>query len=105
MDENGYNKSMRLKTHNIFTIGVLTFIGSSFTSPYIALFIAVTLSFAGNNSIDSLGHGINVRTGKPAGNARTHTLFRGTFVGFIPALIVFAVIHFLIIAKVSLFHR
>ena len=102
---------MKLKTHNIFTIGILTAIGSFFTNPITSLISASLLSLIANQIIDTFGHKrvyknkilglslkrINRRKRKNNNDddsylvrtPLTHTLIRSIFWGMIPAVILF----------------
>ena len=79
---------MKLKTHNIFTIGILTAIGSLFTNPVTSLISASILSLTINQIIDSLGHKINAR-GYHARTPLTHTIVRSVLWGLIPTVVLF----------------
>ena len=102
---------MKLKTHNIFTTGILTVIGSFFTNPLTSLISASLLSLMVNQIIDTLGHKRVYKSkisGLPlkriGGRKRkkdnddgsylvrtplTHTITRSVFWGLIPAVILF----------------
>ncbi len=79
---------MKLKTHNIFTIGILTALGSIFTNPIASLISASLLSLIANQIIDTLGHKTNAQ-GYPVRTPLTHTITRSVFWGLIPAVILF----------------
>ena len=80
---------MKLKTHNLFSAGILTAIGIIFTSPVNAVISASIMSVSGNTIIDSFGHRINGK-GIPVRTYKTHSLLRSVIYGFMPALIMFA---------------
>ena len=97
---------MLLKTHDIFTAGVLSLAGSFFIkNPVFNISTAFILSLVGNHAIDMLGHEKQIieRPAKtqgffkrkkeieilPVRTYRTHSFLRGTVYGFVPALILY----------------
>jgi hypothetical protein len=81
---------LKLKTHNAFSIGILTVIGSFFTSPLLSLISASLLALMANQIIDMLGHSKNAK-GYIVRTPLTHTMFRSILWGLIPAAILFLV--------------
>ncbi len=79
---------MKLKTHNIFTIGILTAVGSFFTNPVASLISADILSLTANQIIDSLGHKANAQ-GYLVRTPFTHTIVRSVLWSLIPAVVLF----------------
>ncbi|MCY0859563.1 MAG: DUF1286 domain-containing protein [Sulfolobaceae archaeon] len=77
---------MRLSTHYIFSIGLLTFIFSLFTSFYTSFVLSALISIPANLIIDRLGH--EERFGYVRRTPRTHTFPRSIAWGFIPAILV-----------------
>lgn len=75
---------MKLFTHYVFNIGMLSILLSPWYSPYIDLTVAGFLSVLGNSLIDRLGH--EVRGGYIRRTPLTHTFPRSVFWGAIPAL-------------------
>jgi len=84
---------MKLTTHNIFTIGVLTAIGLTLTSPVNSLITACILSVIGNGVIDKFGHKKN-GMGMPVRTFATHSFLRGTIWGFLPATFLYIAARF-----------
>ena len=94
---------MMTKTHNIFNIGVLTYIGAFFTVPLYSLISAVLISFPLNTIIDKYGHEnkeieIKKKFGpfsfkkkliKPVRTYLTHSPATAFIIGLIPALVLF----------------
>lgn len=85
---------MKIKTHNIFNIGVLTYIGAFFTVPLYSLISAVLISFPANTIIDKYGHEKN-GLGIPVRTYRTHSPIRALFWGMMPAIILFIAVYYL----------
>jgi len=79
---------MKLKTHDIFSAGVLTAIGLILTSPLNSFITACILSFVGNGIIDKFGHKRNAM-GIPVRTYKTHSFLRSIIYGGIPAIILF----------------
>jgi hypothetical protein len=79
---------MKLKTHDIFSAGVLTALGLILTNPVNSLTTACILSFVGNGAIDKFGHKKN-GAGIPIRTYKTHSFIRSVIYGFLPALFVF----------------
>ena len=101
---------MKTKTHNLFSIGVLTAIGYLFTTPVASFISAGILSIIGNTVIDTLGHKKKkvylpednknhsglfsfARKNKkkkevviPVRTYKTHSLLRATIWGLLPAI-------------------
>lgn len=76
---------MKLSTHYVFTLGLLTLISSMFLTFYSALSTSLFLSILGNLIIDRLGHeekGFYIKR-----TPRTHTIPRSIAWGFIPSAI------------------
>ena len=86
---------MKIKTHNIFTIGILTALGSFFTTPVFSFLFASFIAIISNQLIDALGHEKN-KSGVPVRTPLTHTLFRSILWGLIPALIALLFFHILL---------
>ena len=82
---------MKLKTHNLFNIGILTIIGSLFVNPVASLISAGILSITGNTIIDTFGHRNN-GYGKPIRTYKTHSLLRSIIWGGCPAIVLFFVL-------------
>ena len=94
---------MKLKTHNLFSIGVLTAIGSLFINPADSLISAGILSITGNTIIDSFGHKMKVirlpnnkKIKKPIRTYKTHSSLRALIYGFLPAIALFFLAVYLI---------
>ena len=85
---------MKIKTHNIFNIGVLTYAGSFFIIPLYSLISAMLISFPANRIIDKYGHEKN-GLGMPVRTYRTHSPLRALFWGFIPAAVLFMAVYYL----------
>ena len=80
---------MLLKTHDIFTAGVLSLVGSLFIkNPAFDISVAIVLSLVGNHVIDIYGHETG-KDGIPERTYHTHSKLRATIYGFIPAVIVY----------------
>ena len=101
---------MKTKTHNLFSIGVLTAIGYLFTTPVASFISAGILSIIGNTVIDTFGHkkkkvylpednknhsrlfsfGRKNKKKKevviPVRTYKTHSLLRATIWGLLPAI-------------------
>jgi hypothetical protein len=82
---------LKLKTHNSFSIAILTICGVFFTTPLISLISAAIISIIGNQIIDTLGHTKNYR-GIPVRTYKTHSLLRSILYGSIPAVLLFIVV-------------
>lgn len=82
---------MRLRTHYVFTMGVLFPLGVN-VSPLQGIVMAGILSVASNLIIDRLGH--EVRWGYVRRTPMTHTLPRSVMWGFLPALFIFLLLYF-----------
>lgn len=82
---------MKLKTHFVFSIGLLTLASSFFG---FSLIISAIISVLGNTLIDRLGHKeISIRYGKiPVRTPLTHTLPRSVFWGLISSMPVIIVL-------------
>ncbi|MHB8231949.1 MAG: DUF1286 domain-containing protein [bacterium] len=78
---------MKLKTHNLFNIGILTAIGSLFVNPVLSLISAGILSVTGDTIIDFFGHENNY--GVPVRTYKTHSPLRGFIWGALPAALLF----------------
>ena len=87
---------MKIKTHNVFTIGILTALGSFFTTFVFSFLFASFLAIISNQLIDTLGHEKN-KDGYPVRTPLTHTLFHSMLWGSIPALIALLFFHILLI--------
>ena len=87
---------MKAKTHNVFSISVLTAVGSFFINPIASLISAGILAVACNTIIDDFGHRTN-KYGIPVRTYRTHSFLRGTIYGLLPAVVMFSVISYLFI--------
>lgn len=98
---------MKLKTHNLFSAGVLAFAGSRLThSVWWDIVSAFAVAFAANQIIDFYGHekkAITVKRGwgpfahktdviRPVRTYETHSFMRGTVYGFLPALFLYYVL-------------
>ena len=81
---------MKLKTHYIFSTGIITVIDKSFTSFYLAFLIALVISFMGKIIIDKIGHKKRyTKYGKiPIRTPVTHTFSRSIMWGFLASTIV-----------------
>ena len=79
---------MKLLTHYVFSIGVITLLLSLFTSFYNVVVVAVVVSLIGNTVIDSLGHKeVVTRYGEiPVRTPLTHTFPRSVIWGLISSL-------------------
>ena len=86
---------MKIKTHNIFTIGILTAVGAFLTMPVFSFLFASFITIISNQLIDTLGHEKN-KDGYPVRTPLTHTLFRSILWGLIPALIALLFFHILL---------
>jgi len=79
---------MKLLTHYVFSIGVITLLLSLFTSFYNVVAVAVVVSLIGNTVIDSLGHKeVVTRYGEiPVRTPLTHTFPRSVVWGLVSSL-------------------
>jgi Protein of unknown function (DUF1286). len=80
---------MLLRTHYVFSTGVLTFLGSLITrDPFSTLVFAGIVSVLANSLIDRLGHEMVWVEGKylPRRTPLTHTWFRSVLWGFLVTL-------------------
>jgi len=83
---------MLLRTHYVFSTGVLAFLGSLITrDPFDALLFAGSVSVLANSLIDWLGHEMVRVEGKdlPRRTPLTHTWFRSIFWGFLTTTLLF----------------
>ena len=98
---------MKIKTHNIFTIGILTALGSFFTTFVFSFLFASFIAIISNQLIDTLGHenkeinyikadGTKGVIVKPVRMPLTHTLFHSILWGLIPSLIALLCFHILL---------
>ena len=83
---------MKIRTHNFFSVGALTLLGSFFTRPAYSLISAVIISYCANMIIDKYGHEKN-GLGMSVRSYRTHSPVTALFWGFLPALILFIIIY------------
>ena len=100
---------MKMKTHNIFNIGVLTYAGSFFIIPLYSLISAMLISFPANGIIDKYGHEnkeietvrrfgpfrIKKKIVIPVRTNKMHSPLRALFWGFIPAAVLFMAVYYL----------
>ena len=84
---------MKIKTHNIFNIGVLTYIGAFLTVPLYSLISAILISFPANEVIDKYGHEKN-GLGIPVRTYKTHSPIRAFVWGMLPAVIFFTIVYY-----------
>ena len=98
---------MKIKTHNIFTIGILTAVGSFFTTFVFSFLFASFIAIISNQLIDTIGHeneeinyikadGTKGVIIEPVRTPLTHTLFRSILCGLIPSLIALLCFHILL---------
>ena len=99
---------MKTQTHNWFNIGVLTLIGTFFTTPLYSFISAILITSPANRIIDEYGHEnkeietvrrfgpfrIKKKIVIPVRTNKIHSPLRALFWGFISALILFIVIDF-----------
>jgi hypothetical protein len=84
---------MLLKTHDIFTAGVLSLTGSLITgNPGFAVFTAFVISLTSNFTIDYFGHENKWINGikRPVRTYKTHSFLRCAIYGFMPAAALYA---------------
>ena len=84
---------MKLKTHEIFSFGILGSVGIILGGGLISLIPAIIISYTVNNIIDKYGHykdwaGIIRRSYK------THSVLRATLIGSVVSIIVFVLFYF-----------
>ena len=98
---------MKIKTHNIFTIGILTAVGAFLTMPVFSFLFASFIAIISNQLIDTFGHkdkkinyikpdGTKGVIIKPVRTPLTHTLFHSILWGLIPSLIALLCFHILL---------
>lgn len=85
---------MKLRTHYVFSIGLLALINSLLINNfYINLVISGIISIASNSLIDQLGH--EIRGGYISRTPRTHTIPRSIGWGLLPSVIMIFLVEYL----------
>jgi hypothetical protein len=85
---------MKLRTHYIFSTGLLSLITVLFIPFIYAVFLSGLISFIGNSFIDYFGH--EIRGKYPSRTPRTHTIFRSILWGLLIVFPIALLSHFIL---------
>jgi hypothetical protein len=84
---------MKLKTHEIFSFGILGSVGIILGGGLISLIPAIIISYVVNNIIDKYGHYTDW-AGVIRRSYKTHSILRATLIGLVFSVIVFILFYF-----------
>ena len=84
---------MKLKTHEIFSFGILGSVGIILGGGLISLIPAIIISYVVNNIIDKYGHYTDW-AGVIRRSYKTHSILRATLIGLVFSAIIFILFYF-----------